>query len=32
MVEIPGINMSMADYFPYVFFKVGVDMVEQVKI
>lgn len=32
MVEIPGINMSMTDYFPYVFFKVGVDMVEQVKI
>lgn len=32
MVEIPGINMSMTDYFPYVFFKVGVDMVEQVKV
>lgn len=30
-VEIPGLNISMGDYYPYIYFKVGVDMVEQLK-
>lgn len=31
LVEVPGINMSMADYFPYVFLKIAVDMGEPTK-
>lgn len=31
-VDIPGLNLSMADYYPYIFFKIGIDMVEQMKI
>lgn len=31
-VEIPGLSMSVTDYYPYIYFKIGVDMVEQLKI
>jgi V-type H+-transporting ATPase subunit C len=28
IVDLPGLNMSSSDYFPYVFFKISIDMVE----
>ncbi|XP_030387035.1 V-type proton ATPase subunit C [Scaptodrosophila lebanonensis] len=31
-VEIPGLGFGQSEYFPYVFYKVNIDMVEQAKI
>uniref|UniRef100_A0A0B6ZVG3 V-type proton ATPase subunit C n=1 Tax=Arion vulgaris TaxID=1028688 RepID=A0A0B6ZVG3_9EUPU len=30
-MEIPGINLTASDYFPYVFYKVSLDMLEPVR-
>lgn len=32
MVEIPGLNISQAEYFPYVFYKLNIDLVENPKL
>jgi len=31
-VDIPGLGFGQSEYFPYVFYKVNIDMVEQAKV
>ena len=27
-MDIPGLNLNSSDYYPYVFYKIGLDMLE----
>lgn len=31
-VDIPGLGFGQSEYYPYVFYKVNIDMVEQTKL
>ena len=32
MVDIPGLNMTTSEYYPYVYYKICIDMCEQQKV